>query len=139
MAILYKLYQEKRHWSPNKGKWFAKTVRPQTIDLEQISKIIESNITAKQADVYAVLIELVNVMSDCLHEGWVVKIDGMGCFRTFLTSEGAESREAFDPKKNITGVHVRFLPYYQWNGAACKGNTKSIKMLQDYEVKELPF
>ena len=138
MAILYKLFQDKRESQPTFGKWFAQTVRPQQVDLEWISQKIQDNTSVKRADVWAVLIELVEVMSQCLHEGWVVNIDRLGVFRVYLNSKGADSREAFDERKNITGAHVRFMPKMVWYGSH-KGSHRNHKLIDGFDVKEIPF
>ena len=76
MAVKYRLFQEQRKTSPNKGKWYARAVINDVVALEEISQEIQDNTTAKQADVYAVLKELVNVMGRHLRNGDKVVLDG---------------------------------------------------------------
>lgn len=64
MSVRNKLYQEKCTGNPKKGKWYARAVINDVVGLEEISQEILDNTTAKQADVYAVLKELDNVMGN---------------------------------------------------------------------------
>ena len=78
MSVKFKIYQDTRSQSKTKGKFYARAVVSDVADLESISKEIEENTSAKQADVYAVLRELVNVMARHMRNGDRVVLDGFG-------------------------------------------------------------
>lgn len=101
MSVRYKLYQEKRTGSPKKGKWYARAVINDVVGLKEISQEIQ-----KQADVYAVLKELVNVMGRHLKNGDRVVLNGFGSFKVGLKTTAAETAKDFTPQKNIVGARL---------------------------------
>ena len=99
MTVKYKLYQEKRKDSKHHGKWYARAIVNDVVHLDAISQEIQDNTTAKKADVYAVLTELVNVMSRHLRNGDRVVIDGFGSFKVGLRpSPPTKLRSSTPPK-----------------------------------------
>ena len=101
MSVIFKIYQDVRTKSKTKGKFYARAVVSDVADLESISKEIEENTSAKQADVYAVLRELVNVMARHMRNGDRVVLDGFGSFKVGLKTKPADSVEKFNVAKNI--------------------------------------
>ena len=89
MSVRNKLYQEKCTGNPKKGKWYARAVINDVVGLEEISQEILDNTTAKQADVYAVLKELDNVMGQHLKNGDRVVLNGFGSFKVGLKTTAA--------------------------------------------------
>ena len=104
MSVKFKIYQDVRTKSKTKGKFYARAVVSDVADLESISKEIEENTSAKQADVYAVLRELVNVMARHMRNGDRVVLDGFGSFKVGLKTKPADSVEKFNVAKNIVGT-----------------------------------
>lgn len=99
MSVRNKLYQEKCTGNPKKGKWYARAVINDVVGLEEISQEILDNTTAKQADVYAVLKELDNVMGQHLKNGDRVVLNGFGTFKVGLKTTAAETAKDFTPQK----------------------------------------
>ena len=64
MALLYRLYQNNRKNSEFSGKWYARAVFTNMIDLDGIAERIQRNSTAKKSDCLAVLTEMVEVLRD---------------------------------------------------------------------------
>lgn len=62
MAVFYKLYQENREGSANKGKWYARAVHTGTVTIDDLADEMQANCTVKRADIVAVLSELVETM-----------------------------------------------------------------------------
>ncbi|WP_028897818.1 HU family DNA-binding protein [Prevotella sp. HUN102] len=114
MSVKYKLYQDNRKSSKTRGKFYARAVVSDVADLETISKEIEENTSAKQADVYAVLRELVNVMARHMRNGDRVVLDGFGSFKVGLKTKPAETAEKFNAAVNIVGTRVNFQPETHW-------------------------
>lgn len=117
MSVKFKIYQDTRSKSKTKGKFYARAVVSDVADLESISKEIEENTSAKQADVYAVLRELVNVMARHMRNGDRVVLDGFGSFKVGLKTKPADSVEKFNVAKNIVGTRINFQPETHWKGA----------------------
>ena len=110
MAVKYKLYQDNRKESKNKGMWYARAIVSGMLDTKKIAQMIQTNVSVKKSDVLAVLDELVEVMTIWLGEGYRVKLDGFGSFKIALNSKAADSREEFSVRKNITGLRMVFNP-----------------------------
>ena len=117
MSVKYKLYQDNRENSKNRGKWYARTVMTDTVNLKQMSERIQRNCSMKASDVNAVLIELVEVIKDELQASKRVVIDGFGSFRIGLRTTAADKAKDFSVAKNIKGAKVNFLPSEEVNSA----------------------
>lgn len=102
------------------------------VHLDEISQAIQDNTTAKQADVYAVLKELVNVMSRHLKNGDRVVLDDFGSFKVGLKPLPADSIKDFTPAKNIVGARINFHPETHWTAT---DRTRRKQFLQGIEVK----
>ena len=111
MAHLYKLQQNmNENMEKCYQKWYAKPVYTETISLTDIAELIQRNSTAKKSDAYAVLVEMVEVVSDALKSSKRVHIDGFGTFKIGISSRGADSVEDFNASENIRGCRVLFQP-----------------------------
>ena len=111
MAHLYKLQQNmNENMTKCYQKWYAKPVYTETVSLTDIAELIQRNSTAKKSDAYAVLVEMVEVVSDALKASKRVHIDGFGTFKIGISSRGADSVEDFNASENIRGCRVLFQP-----------------------------
>ena len=110
MAVMYKLYQNNRKNFVNRGQWYARAIKTQTIDTKTLAERIQRNCTAKHSAVLVVLTELVEVMQDELQASHAVKLNGFGTFKVGLKSSGATSISKFSVSKNIKGLHIIFTP-----------------------------
>lgn len=75
------------------AKYYVNPVNSGEIDLDGLAELISDGSTVRQADVYAVLIGLVNAVSMQLEEGKLVKMGKLGSFSISLNSGGAEKEE----------------------------------------------
>ncbi len=114
--VQYLTYQDNRK-NIGTGKFYARAVHTTVIDSDQLAERIQRNCTVKKSDVYAVLIELAEVMKDELQNSNRVKIDNFGTFYLNLKSTGAESEDKFTVAENIVGCKVRFLPEHTKDAA----------------------
>ena len=137
MAVKYRLYQNKIEGSKNYHMWYAHAVTTGIKDLRAIAADIQENVSVKESDVYAVLIELVNVMKKELSQSHAVKIDRLGHFRVGLRTSPAVSAAAFRPNTNIKGLVVNFLPEKQYLNGTGKGKRPTMMMLAGAKVEEL--
>lgn len=109
MALNFKIYQSKREGTTN-GKYYARALHTNTIDLDGLAIIMQNNCTLKRSDIKAVLTELVEVMTNQLQDSKRVKIDGFGTFKLGITTKPATTAASFTAAKNIVGTHVLFMP-----------------------------
>lgn len=111
MSHLYKLVQNMNEEMPKcYQKWYAKPVYTETISLMDVAELIQRNSTAKKSDAYAVLVEMVEVISDALKASKRVHIDGFGTFKIGISSRGADSPADFSVSENIRSCRVLFQP-----------------------------
>lgn len=106
----YKLYQDNRKDSINKGKWYARAVHNGELNMKQLSLEIEENVSVKESDVYAVIKEMVRVMKRHLQNSEIIVLDDFGRFKIGISTSPAPTAKAFNPIRNIKGSHVLFLP-----------------------------
>ncbi len=110
MAIKYRMYQDNREDSAQRGKWYAKAVPDELVETDQLAEMIQRNSSMKRSDVLAVLTELSEVLRDQLLAGNRVKINGIGSFKVGFTSKPAETREEWSAATHVSGTRVNFLP-----------------------------
>ena len=132
MAVKYKLYQDNRKNSAYKGKWYARAVIDDVVNLEETSQEIQDNTTAKQADVYVVLKEMINVFRRHLQNGDRVVLEGFGAFKVGLKSKPANSPKDFNSTDHIVGARINFQPETHWTAT---DHTRRKQFLQGLEVK----
>lgn len=133
MPVNYVLRQEKRQEAKEFGKWYARAVHTGEVNMRQISEEIEENVTAKAADVYAVLKELVRVMKRHMQNSQVIVLDDFGRFKIGLKTKPATTPKTFTPQKNVVGARVLFQPELHIDSATRK---RSHAFLDGMTVKE---
>ena len=138
MAIFYKLTQEKRKGVKNEGMWYARAKMTGKTDLKTVAATIEKNVSVKESDVYAVLIELVNVMQQELQASHTVVIERLGSFSAGLSTSPAASAAAFKANTNVKGIHINFKPERHYLDGTGKGKHSTTMMLAGAKVNELP-
>lgn len=103
------MYQNKLKDSKSFGKYYARAIHTDTVDLDDIADVIERNCTLKRSDVKACLTELVEVMRDKMQSSNKVRINGLGIFKINVKSTGVDAPGDFKGT-NITGYRVNFAP-----------------------------
>ena len=134
MAIFYRLYQNNREGFAGKGKWYARVKVNKVKTMKDIAREIQDIASVRKSDVMAVLTELPDVMNKMLQEGHRVKLDGFGSFKVGLKTSPAATAQEFTAAKNVKGMRLNFLN--EWT--VDKNGKRTISMLQDVTVKELP-
>ena len=118
---LYSLYQNKNeHMTGSYQKWYARPVVTGLKSLTDVAKEIQENTTAKEADAYAVLKEMKNVLIKWLQEGYRIKIDGLGSFKLGMRSKGVSAVSDFTVNENIKSTRVIFIPEVEVDSATGK-------------------
>lgn len=135
MAVMYKLYQDKRVSSKTKDKWYARAIHPQVIETDALAERIQRNCTVKRSDVVAVLLELVEVMQDELQQSHVVKLNGFGSFKIGLRTKPADLASDFNVTDNVVGYRLNFVPEMSGGG---KGKRYNRKFIDGVKVQEAP-
>ena len=91
-------------------KWYATAKSDGELSFRELSKeIAQGSTTVSDTDVMAVLNDLIKVLSRHLSNGKIVRLGDFGSFHITLSSEGAETEEAFTAKLIKTGK-IQFKP-----------------------------
>ena len=122
MAIIVDVYQDMRKTSNN--LWYGRAWHPGVLDTRALAKRIEQNVSVKESDVYAVLIELAQVMTYELQNGNKCHLDRFGYFGVSLRSTGAATEKDFSIKENIKNAKCIFTPEYTKTTNAVTGKSQ---------------
>ncbi|MDR1983956.1 MAG: HU family DNA-binding protein [Prevotellaceae bacterium] len=111
MAVTYVLTQKGNPGNPEAPKkFYAQAKSSGEFTLRKLSKeIAEGSTTVSDTDVLAVLNDLTKVLRRHLSNGEIVRFGDFGSFQVALTSEGAETEQAFHASL-IKGGKVTFRP-----------------------------
>ena len=110
MSVFYRLSQVKGENARNRGKWYAKAVITETVDINKLATIMQRNCTLKKSDIVAVIAELIETMADVLQDSKRVHLNGFGAFKLGISSKGIDEADDYDVRKHVKNVHVVFQP-----------------------------
>lgn len=109
--ITFKLFQDLRKDSDTRGKWYARAVTDEVIDLDKLAKHMEKHNTPfSRGTIRGIIIDMVNCIQELALEGKAVKIDDLGIFSLGIITKPADSPKDFDVKKNVKGFRLRCRP-----------------------------
>lgn len=111
MSIKYRIIERGQPGVKGGGqkKYYATAVTTSEMDLERLTTAIEKISTVNGADIRAVLYAMVDVMTDNLANGEIVRLGDLGSLRVNIGSTG-ELKEEDVNSKNITSSKVIFTP-----------------------------
>ena len=97
------------------GKYFVEVDNAETLTTDGLVKHIRShNCAVGEEAIAAVIKKLGECIPELVAQGQPVKIAGLGTFRAWAESEGAEEadvkRKDFMLTSLVKGIHIRFLP-----------------------------
>jgi len=92
MSVLFKSTAKKNPQALNEpAKYYATAVNKGKSDIDYLSKLVAQASTVSKADTYAVLISLIEVITNELSQGRSVHLGMLGHFKISLQSKGADS------------------------------------------------
>ncbi len=96
------------------GLWYPQVIAAGgQADTDEVARRLAELSTVSRADVYAVLMNLPDVLSFILSSGRTVRLDGLG---TFMYTADTSGQGVPTPQEvgahQIKAVHVRFIPEY---------------------------
>ena len=111
MAIKYNVIEKGEPGVKGGGtkRFYASAITAGESDIEVLTSRIEKISTVSGADIRAVLYALVDVMTDELAEGRIVRLGELGNMRVSLSSEGMAKPEEVTAA-NITNTRILFAP-----------------------------
>ena len=138
MSIFYRLSQNNMDGSKMFGKWYGRAVHLNTVNLADIAKQIQANTTAKEADVKAVLTELIEVMQRELQASNRVRINGIGTFKVTFASKGADTADEWSSIDCVKKFRINFMPEYTTVKTSEGKRRKDTPLLRNCKAQELP-
>ena len=107
--VRYILHQIKIKSSHSFGKWFAKNVVEETIDLDALAEHMSShNCPYSKGAIKGVLTDMITCIKELLLEGKNVKIDHLAIFSLGIKNKATSDVESdFSISKNIEGVKLK--------------------------------
>jgi len=111
MALQYKIIStiKRGQAEDNERIWFPRLTGSQKINLRQVAEILNQRSTASEADIYLVLMGLVDLLPELLLDGNTVKIDEFGSFRLHAKVSTEDSPDKVT-SRNINDLRISFLP-----------------------------
>lgn len=142
MSVFIAVRQDKRRNSNH--LWYGRTYNPNIIDTHALAKRIEANVSVKESDVYAVLIEMADVMAYEIANSNKIHIERLGYFFPSVRSTGSLTKKDWSIADNIKSGRVRFTPEFTRsaeNAAPGKASGLSSRAISgtgfDYRVVDL--
>ena len=122
MPVIVDVYQDKRKTGNN--LWYGRAWHPGVLDTRALAKRIEKNVSVKESDVYAVLIELAEVMTYEVQNSNKIHLDRFGYFSVGLRSSGALTEKDWAISDNIKNAKCIFTPEYTKTTNAVTGKSQ---------------
>jgi predicted histone-like DNA-binding protein len=101
-------------YKPGEGKegekiWFPKLTGTSQVDLLDVARILAKRSTASEADVYLVMMGLVDLIPDLLAEGKTIKMERFGTFRLHARVKTESSPDKIT-SRNIKEIRLSYKP-----------------------------
>lgn len=90
-------------------KFYAQAVRVGIADIDRLCKLVSDGSTVRQADVYAVIVGLMNAIQDELEEGKSIDLGKLGRFSISVRSEGVDNADLVNAS-TVKGAKVLYSP-----------------------------
>ena len=131
--IIYERYQNQNTYTSAYGKWYARVRYVETLNTRKLANHIADHGSIYTPDVvYGVLEKFRSCLVEQLLDSKKIKIDGLGTFYCTLKNRvkkgGAATKEKYDIKEYVGGLHIRFLPE-----EAAENNISSREFLKQAE------
>ena len=133
MAVNIQLRQDNRQNAEHPGYWYAHSVNNGTINGTELAEVIQRNCSLKRSDVVAVLTELAELTKQFLQSSHRVHLDGIGSLMVGVNGRGVSDPANFRPSRDITGLHLTFLPEKVKAG---EGRPKIPRLLDGCKVRK---
>jgi predicted histone-like DNA-binding protein len=131
MAVKYRVKTKPDNISKRETpRYYAIPVRAGIIDLKGIATKLAARSSLSEGDVYSTIAGMVSVIEDGLHDGYSVRVDGLGIFTLSASSEGYDNPEDCTPHR----VKARKICYRA--DPALKKNLKSVKFKRERDQKK---
>lgn len=130
-TIKYRLYQDNREKSINKGKWYARAVHERNVEFEDfVEHMAEHNSTFSRGTINGVLIDMLDCLKELVLDGKTVRLGDIGMFSVGINTLPSETAQDFNVGKNVKGVHLNVRNTKMWSNRELRNRCK---------ISELPM
>lgn len=127
--IYYEKYQDNRSNSLYPGKWYARAVATETVELDALAEhMANHNTPFSKGAVKGMLTDMVQCIRELVLEGKCVKLPDLAIFSVGLVTKPADSAEKFSAASNVVGFRLR---------ARATGDLRPAEFKSDVKVTEL--
>ncbi|MGV4460457.1 HU family DNA-binding protein [Ornithobacterium rhinotracheale] len=112
MAIHYSIRKQKMQLGKEKGKtrYYAQFSLNGTMSFRALCKEIANGSTISEGEAMVVLLRLAEVVKHEMENGHTVDCGDLGLFRPSFSSNGVESEEAFNVRRDMRPPRICFRP-----------------------------
>jgi predicted histone-like DNA-binding protein len=121
MPVKFKAVQRPNPKNPAEpAKFYASAVSSGKCDIDKLSRIISKNSTVSRTDVYAVIMGLLDAVTDELSDGNIIYMGKLGSFSIGIKSAGVATAT------ELTGAAIKSAKINYRAGAELKNMTKTL-------------
>ena len=124
-TIKYRLYQDNRKESVNKGKWYARAMHERTVEFDEfIQHMANHNTSFSRGIINGVLMDMLDCLQELLLDGKSVRFGELGLLSVGISTIPSDTAYEFAANKNVTGVHLIVRNTKTWSNAELRKKCK---------------
>ena len=101
-TLKYRLYQDNRQDSINKGKWYARAIQDRTMEFEDfVQHMADHNTTFSRGTIHGVLMDMLDCLQHLVLDGKSVRLGELGLFSVGISTSPAPTAKAFNASRNV--------------------------------------
>lgn len=106
--IRYKKYQNQTKSTPLSGKWLARAVADETLDLNALAlHMAKHNTPYSQGAIHGVLKDMVSCIKELLLDGKNVKLDDLAIFGVGIRCKPADTAKDWTAGTHVVGLRLK--------------------------------
>ncbi|MBR0527008.1 MAG: DNA-binding protein [Prevotella sp.] len=106
-TLKYKLYQDNRAESTNRGKWYARAVQDRTLEFDDfVQHMADHNTSFSRGTIHGVLMDMLDCLQHLVLDGKSVRLGELGLFKIGITTKPADTAKDFSAAKHVVGVKL---------------------------------
>lgn len=127
--IRYKKYQNQTKDTPLTGKWLARAVADETVDLKALAlHMATHNTPYSQGAIHGVLKDMVACIKELLLDGKNVKLDDLAIFGVGIRCKAADTAKEWAVNTHLVGLRLK---------CRTTGNLQVNKLMIEAQVREM--
>ncbi len=132
--LKYRLFQDNRAESKNRGKWYARAVQDRTMEFEDfVQHMADHNTSFSRGTIHGVLMDMLDCLQHLVLDGKSVRLGELGLFKVGIRTKPADTAKDFSAAKHVVGVHLNVRNTKTWSNAELRKKC-SISELEKNDV-----